>query len=63
MTIDSIMGRFISLLLNKIDKAIIIEFIFILLMFRLNLNAYFSKPESSVPTTDYTKAASGMKML
>jgi hypothetical protein len=57
------MGRFISLLLNKIDKSIIIEFIFILLMFRLNLNTYFSKPESSVAATDYTKAASGMKML
>lgn len=57
------MGRFVSLLLNKIDKSIIIEFIFILLMFRLNLNTYFSKPDSSVPSVDYTKNASGMKML
>lgn len=55
------MGRFISLLTNKIDKNLIIEFIFILLMFRKNLNDYFAKQEATIG--EYTKAASGMKML
>ena len=48
-------------MINKIDKNIIIEFIFILLIFRKNLNIHFSKSEST--TGDYTKAASGMKIL
>jgi hypothetical protein len=30
-------------LINKIDKNIIIEFVFILLIFRKNLNIHFSK--------------------
>jgi hypothetical protein len=61
VTIDSIMGRFIYLMINKIDKSIIIEFIFILLIFRKNLNLHFSKNENA--SGDYTKVASGMKML
>jgi hypothetical protein len=55
------MSRFISLLLNKIDKSIIIEFVFILLMFRRNLNEHFLKHEGAAG--DYTRVASGMKML
>jgi hypothetical protein len=55
------MGKFISLMMNKIDKGIIIEFVFILLIFRKNLNMHFSKNENT--SGEYTRAASGMKML
>lgn len=43
VTIDAIMGRFISLMINKIDRGIITEFIFILLIFRKFLNLQFAK--------------------
>lgn len=47
--------------MNKIDKALLEEFIFILLIFRLYLNRYFSRENGS--GKDYTKEVSGMKML
>ena len=61
VTIDEIMGKFLSLLVNKIDKALLEEFVFILLIFRKYLNLYFSREGGS--TKDYTKEVSGMKML
>jgi hypothetical protein len=61
VTIDEIMGKFLSLLMNKIDKNILEEFIFILLIFRRYLNTYFCK-EGSL-SKDYTREVSGMKML
>lgn len=47
------MGKFLSLLVNKIDKALLEEFIFILLVFRKYLNKYFAREGS--PLKDYTK--------
>lgn len=47
--------------MNKIDKNLIEEFVFILLIFRKYLNTYFCKEGSIVK--DYTKEVSGMKML
>ena len=60
VTIDEIMGKFLSLLINKIDKALLEEFIFILLIFRRYLNKYNAKEDN---LKEYTKEVSGMKML
>lgn len=46
--------------MNKIDKNLLEEFVFILLLFRRYLNTYFSKDGVS---KDYTREVSGMKML
>lgn len=61
VTIDEIMGKFLSLLMNKIDKALLEEFAFILLVFRNYLNRYSTREGSS--SKDYTKEVSGIKML
>lgn len=61
VTIDEIMGKFLSLLMNKIDKALLEEFTFILLIFRRYLNKYNAKDETNLK--EYTKEVSGMKML
>lgn len=61
VNIDEIMGKFLSLLMNKIDKNLLEEFIFILLIFRKYLNTYFTK--EGPLSKDYTKEVSGMKML
>ena len=55
------MGNFLALLMNKIDKALLEEFTFILLIFRKYLNTYSSREGGS--TKEYTKEVSGMKML
>ena len=55
------MGKFLSLLVNKIDKALLEEFVFILLIFRKYLNKYNAKEDN--PLKEYTKEVSGMKML
>jgi hypothetical protein len=46
VTIDEIMGKFLSLLVNKIDKALLEEFVFILLIFRKYLNKYNAKEDN-----------------
>lgn len=61
VTIDEVMGKFLSLLMNKIDKALLEEFVFILLVFRQYLNRYSSREGGS--SKDYTKEVSGIKML
>jgi hypothetical protein len=48
VTIDEIFGKFLSLLVNKIDKSLLEEFIFILLIFRryIKPNIGISTPTS-----------------
>lgn len=59
VVMDKIFAKFLSLLVNKIDKALLEEFIFILLIFRKYLNSYFTK---EIAHKEYTKDSSGYRI-
>lgn len=58
VNIDDIMAKFLSLLVHKIDKTLLEEFIFILLILRKYLNTQFEGKAK-----DFTQETTGMKML
>lgn len=67
VTIDSIMGKFIYMLVKKIDEGLFRELVFVLLIFRKSLNEVYSKnldkSQPDIPNLNFTKDSLGMRML
>lgn len=67
VTIDSIMGKFIYMLVKKIDEGLFRELVFVLLIFRKSLNEAYSKnldkSQPDTPNLNFTRDSLGMRML
>ena len=61
------MGKFIFMLIKKIDEGLFQELVFVLLIFRKSLNEVYSKhldkSQPDTPNLNFTKESLGMRML